>query len=331
LKQTMKTKNQKPVGTALLPCSEYLMKDLLIGRLLGGLASIALCFASLPAEAGMIAGDGFNYVPSGTGLDGANGGSVVPGAPGWTFSWSADATARVGAGLTYSAYGGLGIGNGATLGDIDTSASISRGLGDSSSSSTVWMRMLYNPGAEVEESINTATPFQLQAANSASVLNVQRTVGAGGGTGDESFTLNMTGDGTWGGTVTDTATFDLIGSGTHMLLWKLTIDQSLDHNETLSMWLDPTATTEGGLGGAYRTVIANILEGGDDYFALFSASGLGDRIDELVIGTSLDEAISPLNDPVTAVPEPSASVIMLMVGLPAVGVAWYRRRQSARA
>jgi hypothetical protein len=303
--------------------------------LLGGLACIALGFASLPAGADIIAADGFNYTPEGAGLDGANGGSVLlPGAPGWTTSWSADANATVGVGLTYSGYDGLGIGNGATLGDNYTAASISRGLGDSSSAGVVWMRMLYSPGAEVEQSANTATPFQLQAANSYSVLNVRRSVVGG----DLSFSLNMTGDGSWGGTDTASADFNLSESATHMLLWKLTINQATDQNETLSMWLDPTATkegliTDGGLGDPNALISANILQDSDglDYLALFSASGFGDRIDEIVLGTTLGDAISQLNDPITSVPEVSGPVMMLLATPLAVGAIWYRRRQSARA
>jgi hypothetical protein len=313
------------------------MNRLLMRPLLGGLACIALGFASLPAGADIIAADGFNYTPEGAGLDGANGGSVLlPGAPGWTTSWSADANATVGVGLTYSGYDGLGIGNGATLGDNYTAASISRGLGDSSSAGVVWMRMLYSPGAEVEQSANTATPFQLQAANSYSVLNVQRSVVGG----DLSFSLNMTGDGSWGGTDTASADFNVSESATHMLLWKLTINQATDQNETLSMWLDPTSLTEVGLGAANATISANILqktvdlEDPDttyyDYLALFSASGFGDRVDELVIGTTLGDAISQLNDPVTSVPEVSGPVMMLLASPLAVGAIWYRRRRNAR-
>ena len=301
--------------------------------LLGGLALIAIGLSALPSRADIIAADGFNYIPLGVSLDGANGGSVLPpGSDGWATPWSADATATVGAGLTYSGYTpSLGIGNSVTLGAVvDKSlhdpVAISRQLNDSSTAgNTVWMRMLYNQGAHVEESVNTATPFQLFANNNGNnYLDIERTVGAGGGVGDMAFTLNMS------GVNADHATFDM-GLGTHMLLFKLDIDQLTDQNETLSMWLDPTTTTEPLEPTATASISANILEGGDDFLALFSAAGYGDRIDELVIGTTFGGAISQLNDPVTAVPEVSAPVMMLIVSLPAIGVIWLRRRKPARA
>ncbi|MEI6394549.1 MAG: hypothetical protein WCT12_26010, partial [Verrucomicrobiota bacterium] len=218
------------------------MKVFLMRRLLDGVVFIVLGLATLPlglatpAGANIIAADGFNYNPIGTNLDGANGGTVAS-APGWVVPWSADATATVGVGLTYSGYGGLGIGNSVTLGDTNATAGISRSLGDSSAAgNTVWMRILYRPGAEVEESTDSATPFQLTGANSVSVLNVQRSlIGRA-----LSFSLNMTGDGTWGGIVTDSADFNLSETSTHMLLFKLVINQATDQNETLSLWLDPT-------------------------------------------------------------------------------------------
>ena len=266
-------------------------------RLLGGVVLIAIGIAILPfgfatpAGADIIAADGFNYIPIGASLDGANGGAG-PSAPGWVGSWSADATATVGAGLTYSGYGGLGIGNSVTLGDVNATAGISRSIGDSSAAgNTVWMRMLYRPGEEVEASLDSATPFQLMGANSASVFNVQRSLIGGA----LSFSMNMTGDGSWGGTATASTNFSLTEVATHMLLFKLVINQATDQNETLSLWLDPTATTEVALGAADATISANILEGGDDYLALFWADGYGDRIDEIVLATSLTGAISQLN------------------------------------
>ena len=111
-----------------------------------------------------------------------------------------------------------------------------------------------------------------------------------------------------------------------MLLFQLTINQSTGGDETLSMWLDPTATAM----GTPITLSANILEGGV-YLALFSAVGYGDKIDEIVLGTSLDDVTGQLNDPVTAVPEVSAPTMMLIVSLPAIGVIWLRRRKPARA
>ena len=306
--------------------------------LLGGLALIAIGLSAMPSRADIIAADGFNYIPLGVSLDGANGGSVLPpGSVGWATPWSADATATVGAGLTYSGYTpSLGIGNSVTLGadvgvTVTDPVTISRQLNDSSTAgNTVWMRMLYNQGVQIEESVNTATPFQLFAENNG-LLNLQRTVGAGGGTGDEVFSLNMTGDPVRGGTAAASAYFDMSSGTTHMLLFKLAINQAVNENETLSMWLDPTALTEGALGTVYASISANILEGGDDYLALFLAAGYGDRIDELVIGTTFGGAISQLNDPVTAVPEVSAPVMMLIVSLPAIGVIWLRRRKPARA
>ena len=69
----------------------------------------------------------------------------------------------------------------------------------------------------------------------------------------------------------------------------------------------------------------------DDYLALFSAYGYGDRIDELVVATGFNDVISQLNDPVTSVPEVSGPVMMLLATPLAVGAIWYRRRQNARA
>jgi len=292
---------------------------------------MSLGLAALPAGASIIAEDAFNYIPLGFSLDGANGGG---GSPGWTAPWSAGPATTVGTGLTYSGYGGLGLGNAATLGvtatsaDVDPGPMISRTIGDSSSANTVWMRMLYSPGAHVEESLNTATPFQLATVNNNYPLKFQRTVGAGEGLGDEVFTLNMSGL-----TAASSLPFDFTGSGlgTYMLLFKLDINQATDGLDTLSMWLNPTSLTEGGLGATTSTVSLNILQGGDDYLAIFSADGYGDMIDELVIGTTFADAIGQLNDPVTSVPEVSGPVMMAMVGFLGGGVVWYRRRQKAVA
>jgi len=306
------------------------MNILLKRNLLGGLTIIALGLATLPAGADIIAGDGFNYTPQDASLSGANGGSVSPPATsplGWITSWSADSTATVGVGLTYSGYGGLGIGNSVTLGSVVSPADIGRGLGDSSSASVVWMRMLYNPGAQVALSVDTATPFQFSTANDASFLNLQRTVGAVGGDEDHIYALNMSGI-----TGATSDPFELTGSGTRMLLFKLTIDQTtLYANETLSLWVNPTSVTEDGLGGATVQISANILEGADDYLAAFSAAGFGDRIDELVLGTSLGDVIGQLNDPITSVPEASGPMMMLLATPLVIGAIWYRRRQSAWA
>jgi len=292
------------------------MKPFHSNRLLGGLAGIALALTTLPAGADIIAADAFNYTPSGASLDGANGGS---GSPGWTGPWSADATATVGTGLPYGGYGGLGLGNGATLAGvtIPPGNALTRGIGDSSAvvGNEVWMRVLYSPGSQVEHSPATATPFQLFTA-SGGFLNLQRTVGAEG-EGDPIFALNMS------GANAGSATFDLSGSGTRMLLWKLSINQSAGANEILSMWVNPTAITEAGLGTPFASVSANILQGGDDYLSLFSADGLGDRINDLVIGTKLSD--------VTAVPEASGPMMMLLVSLLATGVIWYRWRQTVSA
>jgi hypothetical protein len=308
--------------------SMYFMRRLLIRRLLGGLACIALGYATLPARATMIAEDAFNYIPLGYSLDTANGGG---GSPGWTTEWvNFDTYATVATGLTYSGYNapnGLGWGSAATLGDLVNFATISRTIGDPGSVGEVWMRMLYSPGAQQEESGDTVTPFQLSTANNDHFLNLQRTVGAEGGALDRVFTLNMS------GANVDSAAFDM-SLGTHMVLFKLDINQTSGQNETLSMWLDPTALSAGDLGTANATIYADIMEGGDDYLALFSATGYGDRIDELVLATGLtgfDDVISQLNDPVTSVPEVSGPVMMLLATPLAVGAIWYRRRQSARA
>ena len=307
------------------------MSNSFMHRLIGWLACMSLGLAALPAGASIIAEDAFNYIPLGFSLEGANGGG---GSPGWTAPWSADAAAMVSTGLTYPGYGGLGLGNAVTLGAVASAAAIdpvgiSRTIGDSSSASTLWMRMLYSPGLQVEESPNTATPFQLASANNGYTLNLQRTVGAGGGTGDRVYSLNMSGL-----TEASSLAFDFTGSGlgTYMLLFRLDINQAIGGSETLSMWLNPTAA-EAGLGAPTATVSENILEfmDGNDYLALFSADGYGDKINDLVIGTTFADAIGQLNDPVTSVPEVSGPVMMAMVGILGGGVVWYRRRQKAVA
>ncbi len=332
----MKRINNKAAGAEGLPCSEYSMITLPVRRLFGGLALAALGLAALPARADIIAGDGFNYIPSGANLDGANGGTVLPPTSvGWATPWSGDATAVVGSGLSYSGYTpSLGIGNSVTLGanvglTLIDPVGISRQLGDSSGAgNTLWMRMLYNPGVHVEESRNVATPFQLAAANNG-FLNLQRDVGAGGGALNEVYSLNMSGYNS------GSTPFDFTGSGsgtTYMLLFRLDINQTDGQNETLSMWLNPTSLTAEGLPiTPTATVSANILQSGDDFLQLFSANGYGDTIDELVIGTTFADAIGQLTDPVTSVPEVSGTVMMAMVGFLGGGVVWYRRRQKAVA
>jgi len=301
------------------------VKTLSMRNLLGRLAFIAMGVSALPAGADIIAGDGFNYIPLGASLNGANGGSVLPpGSIGWSTGWSGDAGAIVSPGLTWN-YGppNIGIGNSVTLGDNTTVASIDRNLGNSSSAGTVWMRMLYNPGSTVEESQSYVTPFQLSGADGG-FINLTRQLDPNAGS---PFSLTMSGAPYDTGTESAASLPFNIGGGTHMLVFALTVNQGVGADEMLSMYLDPTDA--GGLGTPI-TLQANILEGGD-YLAVFSASGNGDRIDELVLGASLNDVIGQLNDPVTSVPEVSGTVMMAMVGFLGGGVVWYRRRQKAVA
>ena len=302
------------------------MRNLPVRRLFGGLALAALGLAALPAGADIIAGDGFNYIPLGASLNGANGGSVLPpGSVGWRTGWAGDAGATISPGLTYNYDGppNIGIGNSVTLGVNAIPAGINRDLGNSSSASHVWMRMLYNPGLPLEESTSFVTPLQLGGLDGG-FFNLTRQLDSNA---LNPFSLTMSGP-PYATGIEDafSANFN-IGSGTHMLVFELIIDQNPGGNETLSMYLDPTAA--GGLGTPI-TLNANILEGGD-YLALFAADGNGDRIDELVLGTSLNNVIGQLNDPVTSVPEVSGTVMMAMVGFLGGGVVWYRRRQKAVA
>ena len=302
------------------------MKTQSMRALLGGLASIAIGVSALPAGASIIAADGFNYIPSGVSLVTANGGTPLPPATvGWSSAWAADAGATVGPGLTYNYNGipNIGIGNSVTLGDSITTAGIDRSLGDSSSAGTIWMRMLYKPGSTVEESTTFTTPFELTGGDTG-FINLTRQLDPNA---VNPFSLTMSGPPYDTGTESAASVpFDISSSTTHMLLFQLTINQNTGEDETLSMWLDPTAAEM----GTPITLSANILEAGD-YLALFSAAGYGDKIDEIVLGTSFNDVIGQLNDPVTAVPEVSAPVMMLIVSLPAIGVIWFRRRKPARA
>jgi hypothetical protein len=286
---------------------------------------MSLGFAALPAGASIIAEDAFNYIPLGFSLDTANGGS------GWTdpytlqgVPWSAAQNATVGAGLTTTHYGGLGIGNSATLGNSTTLADMGRVIGAPAAPvSEMWMRMLYSSGAAELESSATAFPFTLTTSSGDGYsIGLTHTLDAPSG----AFTLSMTVDGS-----SLTANFD-IGEGTHMLLWNLANVEGVDK---LSLWLDPSAIDPGDLVGTAIASVSlnglNVLGAGGEYFADFHATGYGDMIDELVIGTTFADAIGQLNDPVTSVPEVSGPVMMAMVGLLGGGVVWYRRRHKAAA
>ena len=311
--------------------------------LLGGLAVIALGVSILPAGADIIAGDGFNYIPVGASLDGANGGSVAsvgppPTAPlGWNTTWSAGSTATVGPGLSYSR-GTLniaGIGNSVTLGDSSSTVEgglvIQRGLASVpiTGISDIWMRMLYVPGPVIGSSSDSAMPFDLFTAEG-SEISLTRTLNMELET--SAFTLSISDP----NRSASTGDFPLDGlpGATYMFLWKLHVDPTATaptSTSTLSMWLNPATAIEAELGTPLVSISANYLASGDN-LANFAASGFGDRIDELVIGTTFGDAIiSQLNDPVTAVPEVSAPVMMLIVSLPAIGVIWLRRRKPARA
>jgi autotransporter-associated beta strand protein len=237
----------------------------------------------------LIADDAFNYTPLGSSLDMGDGGSV---GNNWLGPWSADVRAVAGPGLTYATYA-LGQGNGATLGDADNPGLISRELADYGAADVVWLRVLYSPGGQAALSPNTAVPFNLFSINAGNSLVLERTVSAGGGAGDEIYALSLL------GSTNDTVYFDLTNATTYLLLCKLTVDQATDQNETLQMWINPTATSEAGLGTADVTLHADILGGGDDYLALFSALGYGDAIDELALGRTFAAATTPGTDPLT--------------------------------
>ena len=242
-------------------------------------------------DLGFIAEDAFDYCPTGVTLEGANGGA---GAPGWSTVWFANA-AVVGTGLGYGGAYGLGLGNGAILGDVSTLADVSRGITDYGAAAEVWIRMLYTPGAQVVGSPNTVTPLELDTANWGSFIILERAVGATGATGDEIYTLNLVGD------TNASAYFNLPASGTRLLVFRLTVNQTAGAAETLDLWVNPSATTTNGLGTPLVSISADVLtETGvglaDDYLAYFYASGLGDELDELAIGRSFTAVITPSVD-----------------------------------
>ena len=190
--------------------------------------------------------------------------------------------AHGGGGLTYAPYG-LGLGYAVTLGDSSYVASFSRAIGNYNSNnvatSVLWMRMLYKPGAQVTGSAYTARPFELYTINFANILSLERTVGLVPEAGEDElagiFSLNLL-----GATVAST-NFDLAASSTSLLLFKLTVDQgtyqaevtitnedastyltnvTLGNKETLKMWVNPTASTEGGLGDPVAYATADVLQ-----------------------------------------------------------------------
>jgi hypothetical protein len=273
--------------------NEY-MKLTTDNRAWGCLVILALGLWTRPAGATVLVQEHFNYTPVGIGLDGANGGS---GTPGWSGAWVATANAANGAGLTYSSYS-LGQGNSAVLGDAATLGEMSRSISAYANATEIWMRVLYRPGIQDDESTATVAPFELFTANLGKILSLERTVEAAGTLGDPTYTLNLIGE-----TVGSTS-FNLTGTGTRMLLFRLTVNQTAGQEESLALWVDPTANTPGGLGAPLVSINGDVLIESDvgladDYLAYFSASGLGDGIDEILIATTFDEAIASTADPVT--------------------------------
>ena len=292
------------------------------------LLAVAVAVAGLwtsTVRADIIAEDAFNYIPLNASLDGANGGS------GWATPHSAVDPATVAPGLTYAPYN-IGIGNtsqSALLGSFDAgNGGLFRDIANHTMPTDYWIRALYNPGANDAVGGTTVTPFGFLGWNSGS-FSLGRVESA---SGPFSMELGMTAVAN-GGEVDPAVDFTL-AAGIHMLLWHLHIDTTSQGPEELTMWLDPS----GGIGGAGPTawgqtffMEGDILNGNSDSLATFTSNGVGDSINQLVIGTTFADAIGQLNDPVTSVPEVSGPVMMAMVGLLGGGVVWYRRRQKAVA
>ena len=278
-----------------------------------------------PVRADIIAEDAFNYIPTGASLGGAAGGT------GWYSANIATDPATVTAGLPYAPYS-IGLGNGARVGNDLSDGGLSRGIATHTAPATYWIRALYSVGTTGPTPNDTVTPFLFQGINSTvgGYFSLDRLEGAS----VNNMMLNMTpADGSLATDPDPSYNFTL-SPGTHMLLWKLSVNQTLNARDQLEMWVDPTALLGNNLPEPNADMMGDILgnDGSyDDFLGNFYSTGAGDIIDELVIGSSFADAISQLSDPVTSVPEVSGPVMMAMVGFLGGGVVWYRRRQKAVA
>jgi len=108
----------------------------------------------------------------------------------------------------------------------------------------------------------------------------------------------------------------LNGGDTHLLLFKLTIDRTAGADDTVDLWADPTATSEGALGTPTASVTANLLDGSGDQLSQFDFTGSNDYLlDEFAIGETFADVV---------IPEP-ASVVLVGLG----GVLLLSRRRAA--
>ena len=299
------------------------------GSRFGLLAVITAGLCASTVRADIIAGDAFNYTPVGASLAGANGGS--PSSAGWDGpNVALFGSVTVAAGLNYTTPYGIGLGNSALVGTDSSSGQLSRDIAAHTMPTDYWIRALYSPGANDMAGETTVTPFSFQGITGGS-FSVSRSPTAPGDPSSMFLNIEPVLTTIEGDPPTSSQQAFSLDAGTHMLLWHVQINPAEGVEDELQMWLDPTSTLEP----------ASINMEGDifgysgldsDFLSNFTSFGAGDNIDELVIGRIFAEGIGPqTNDPLTAVPEVSAPVMMLLVSLPAVGVVWYRRRQNARA
>ena len=279
------------------------------------LTSMAMGASLLPASAGVIVDESFNYT-LGASLDGLTGGS------GWSGGWMASGTAVMGTGLTYGNIGVGSSGSGA-VGDLSNEASLSRQITPQTLPNTLWIRTLYSPNA-VDPQSASVIPVSFAGANGGSLYLERVAAVDGGGEGEGgggAFTMNLLG---LDSTPATSAGFNL-SQATHCLLWRMAVNPNVGAPETLDMWVDPNFSS---LGTPFASLTGNVLENdaslGTDYVALFSATGIGpDTIDELRIGDDLAS--------MAAVPEPGAyamgTIVLLGVGMGA----GYRRYRAAKA
>jgi len=279
----------------------------------------AMLLAAAVAPGALIVEEQFNI---GTGAgeytagDLTNQPTTIDPAKGWSGTWATSNADAASGGLEYTPYsiGGTGGSNGhvSTAGtSSDRAIASDTTLG---TASELWMRILWQPNSTLGPEF-----FNFRRGSSSDgriVIRRNDTLGSAGQRND------LLVDGIAAG-VGDQASDEfatLSGGDTHLLLFKLTIDRTASMDDTVDLWVDPTATAEAGLSTATASVTANFLEGAGQ-ISQFDFTGVNTYLlDEIAIGETFADVTNT-----AVIPTPAA----LPGGVALLGMALLRRRRRS--
>jgi len=290
-----------------------------------GLATATTAPAALLVEESFNIGTGAGEFTAGQPLE--NQPATGANTNGWSGAWDVtaanlnDVTAESG-GLAYSAIPGTTIGGtGGSNGHADAGAQAVRPIGSNATlqaADTLWARVLWQPQSNTNGEFFS---FRRDSSGDGRFTIRHREVQAGGLVSD--ILLRPIS----GNSGDDVAVFSSPAAGqTHLMLFKIDIDRTGTNDETVSLWVDPIATNEAGLGAPSALVAGDFLNNSDNQFAQFDFTGNTNYLlDEIAIGETFFDVtgVIPGADAPPAVPEPAS---MLLVGLG--GAALLRRRRA---